>query len=213
MFWDEARHTDAVSESELDQSPSEHNETDTAADLEVSNEAAAAEDDAEAPSRESPFKRLDKGLLTAYFVIACGLFAIIWAVTSAITGTDGIDRPDAIERLSPVENAQQVVQQEQVVVDLQFGYEAALVIDGIELPTARIGEFVGDLDPENAGVQVEAPPTAVFDPGNARIEFRPGRDALIESFSEGRHEVQVIYWKVEEGRANALSYRWSFDVV
>lgn len=158
-------------------------------------------------------RRPDRGVLIACFVIACGIALIAWGMTAAITGTDGIDRPDAIEALSPVENAQQVFQQEQVVVDLQFGYEAVLVIDGIELPTERIGEFSGELTPETAGRQVSTPPTAVFDPGNSVISFRPTDDALIESFDEGRHQAQVIFWKAEEGRDSALSYRWSFEVV
>lgn len=158
-------------------------------------------------------RRLDVGLLIASFVIASGVALIAWGVTSAITGSDGIDRPDAIEQLSPVENAQQVFQQEQIVVDLQFGYEAVLIVDGIELPTERIGEFSGDLTPENAGQQVSMPPTAVFDPGNSIISFRPTDDALIESFAEGRHQAQVIFWKTEEGRESARSYRWSFEVV
>jgi hypothetical protein len=165
------------------------------------------------PSHPRTRRRLDRGLLTACFVIACGLAAIVWGVGSAITGGDGIDRPSAIESLSPVENAQQVVQQEQIVVDLEFGYEAVLVVDGIELPTTRIGEFRGDLTPE-AGQQISIPPTAVFDPGNSRIEFRPSDDAPITSYAEGRHQVQVIYWPIEDGRENgARSYRWSFDVV
>lgn len=149
----------------------------------------------------------------ASFVIAAGVALIVWGVTSAITGSDGIDRPDAIEQLSPVENAQQVFQQEQVVVDLRFGYEAVLVIDGIELPTERIGEFSGDLTPDNAGQQVSTPPTAVFDPGNSIISFRPTDGAPIEAFSEGRHQAQVIFWDRDEGRESARSYRWSFDVV
>lgn len=173
---------------------------------------AGADDPVGASDGPTPRRRPDWGMIIACFVIACGLFAIIWGVTSAITGTDGIDRPDAIEDLSPVENAQQVVQREQVVVDLQFGYEAALVIDGIELETTPIGQF--DVDPDDAGRQVEFPPTAIFDPGNSRIEFRPSDDAVIESFSEGRHMVQVIYWRIEDGRdEGAESYRWSFDVV
>lgn len=157
-------------------------------------------------------RRPDLGLLIPCLVIACGLVGIIWGVSSAITGTDGIDRPDAIEDLSPVENAQQVVEQQQIVVDLQFGFEAALVIDGIELPTTNIGQV--SVDPGDAGRQIDVPPTAVFDPGNARIEFRPSDDALITSFAEGRHQVQVIYWRIEDGRADgARSYRWAFDVV
>lgn len=152
-------------------------------------------------------------MIVACFVIACGIVLIGWGMTSAITGSDGIDRPDAIESISPVENALQAFQQEQVVVDLEFGYEAALVIDGIEIPTERIGEFSGDLTPDNAGEQVSTPPTAVFDPGNSIISFRPSDGAPIESFDEGRHQVQVIFWKTDEGPDSARSYRWSFEVV
>lgn len=158
-------------------------------------------------------RRPDKGLLAACFVIAGGLALIAWGMTAAITGSDGIDRPDEIENLSPVENALQVFQQEQVLVDLEFGYEAVLIIDGIELPTERIGEFGGDLSPDNAGEQISTPPTAVFDPGNSIISFRPTDGAPIELFEEGRHEAQVIYWKADEGRDSALSYRWSFEVI
>ncbi len=169
----------------------------------------APEEADDTPRRRKP----DWGLIAACLVIAGGLVAIAWGMSSAITGSEGVNRPDVIEDLSPVENALQVFQQEQIMVDLQFGYEAVLIVDGVELPTARIGEFSGDLTPENAGAQVSAPPTAIFDPGNSIITFRPSDDALIESFAEGRHSVQVIYWKIDEGRENALSYRWSFDVV
>lgn len=164
-------------------------------------------------SEDEPRRRkLDWGLVIACLVIAGGLVAIVWGVGSAITGSDGINRPDAIEDLSPVENAQQTFQQEQIMVDLQFGYEAVLVVDGIELPTSRIG---GDVSPDeaDAGSQISTPPTAVFDPGNSIITFRPSENALIDEYSEGRHSAQVIYWKIDEGRQNARSYRWSFDVV
>ncbi len=145
--------------------------SDTERDLEPADGAAEGEV-GDVPARAKR-RRPDRGLLVACFVIASGVALIAWGMTSAITGNDGVDRPDPIEELSPVENAQQVFQQEQVVVDLQFGYEAVLVIDGIELPTERIGEFSGDLTPETAGQQVSTPPTAVFDPGNSVISFRP----------------------------------------
>lgn len=157
-------------------------------------------------------KPLDKGLLAACFVIAAGAALIIWGMTSALTGSDGIDRPDVIEDLSPVENAIQVLQQESVIVDLEFGYEAVLIIDGIELETSRLGEVNADIEPGQQ--QSTDPSTAVFDPGNARISFQPTEGAPIESFTEGRHTAQVIYWKIEDGRdEGASSYRWSFDVI
>ena len=163
---------------------------------------------------ERPKRRLDRGLLIASLVIACGVILVIFGLTTALTGSDGIDRPEAIESVQPVENAVQVLQQERVVVDLQPGYEARLVIDGIELPTTVIGR--SDVDPfEEAepGQQVDLPTTAVFDPGNAVISFQPVEDALIESFTEGLHDVRVIYWRIEDGPEQARSYRWEFNVI
>lgn len=157
-------------------------------------------------------RRIDKGLLVACFVIAAGIMLIAWGLASALTGTDGVDRPPEIEEVSPVENAIQVLQQGNVMVDLQFGYEAVLVIDGIELETSRLGEVDDDVEPGEQ--QTTDPTTAVFDPGNARISFTPIDGAPIEEFTEGRHTAQVIYWELEEARENgSRSYRWSFDVI
>ncbi len=168
---------------------------------------------AETP-QERPKRRFDRGLLIASLVIACGLVLVIFGLTTALTGDDGIDRPEAIESVQPVENAVQALQQERVVVDLQPGYEARLVIDGIELPTTAIGQSdVDPFDQAQAGAQVDLPITAVFDPGNAVISFQPVEGALIESFAQGLHEVRVIYWRIEDGPEQARSYRWEFNVV
>jgi hypothetical protein len=185
----------------------------------VDDPVAATDDDldrlaaADTPTGR-PKRRLDRGLLLASLAIAVGLVLVVFALTTALTGDDGIERPEAIESVQPVENAVQVLQQERVVVDLLPGYEARLVIDGIELPTTAIGQ--SDVDPFERtapGQQIDLPTTAVFDPGNAVISFQPVEGALIESFSQGIHEVRVIYWRIEEGPEQALSYRWEFNVV
>lgn len=171
-------------------------------------------DDREPATTDVPKRRFDRGLLIASLVIAFGLVLVIFGLTTALTGSDGIDRPEAIESVQPVENAVQVLQQERIVVDLEPGYEARLVIDGIELPTTVIGQ--SDVDPFDQaapGQQVDLPTTAVFDPGNAVISFQPVEGALIESFSEGLHEARVIFWRIEDGPEQALSYRWKFNVV
>ncbi len=158
--------------------------------------------------RRFGWRRPDWGLLVASLVIAGGVVLIVWGFVTANTGDDGIDRPEAIEELSPVENAVQVLQQEQIRVNLEFGYEAILVVDGEELPTTALSEI--DTEP---GAQVDLPPTAIFDAANGVIFFVPAEGAVVESFSEGRHDAQVIYWKTEDGRESARRYRWSFTVV
>ena len=159
----------------------------------------------DAPRRR---KRPDRGLLIASFVIACGFALIVWGFFTAITGDEGVTRPEQIESISPVENAVQVLQQEGVAVDLQFGFEAVLIIDGIELETTNIGRLEAE-----PGQLLEFPSTAIFDPGNSIISFTPADDAAITEWSEGRHEARVLYWKIEEGRGSARSYNWSFEVV
>ena len=160
------------------------------------------------PAPATGRKRPDRGLLIASFVIACGIALIVWGFFGAITGDEGVERPEQIESISPVENAVQVLQQEGVAVDLQFGYEAVLIIDGIELETTNIGGLEAE-----PGQQLEFPSTAIFDPGNSIISFTPDPDAAITDWSEGRHEARVVFWKIEEGRPNARSYNWSFEVV
>lgn len=167
-------------------------------------ESAGPDGRAPAPGRRRP----DRGLLIASFVIAAGLLLIIWGFFTALTGTEGVERPPEIESVSPVENAVQVLQQERIAVDLQFGYMAVLVIDGVELETTNIGEVEAD-----PGELITLPPTAIFDPGNAVITFQPNDNAEITEFTQGRHDAQVIYWPIDQGRANASTYRWSFVVV
>jgi len=177
-------------------------------------EPDAVTDDSAPAIPDVPKRRFDRGLLIASLAIACGLMLVIFGVTTALTGSDGVDRPDAIESVQPVENAVQVLQQERVIVDLQPGYEARLVIDGIELPTTIIGQ--SEVDPSEQaepGQQVDLPTTAVFDPGNAVISFQPVEGALIESFEQGLHEARVIFWRIEDGPEQARSYRWEFNVI
>jgi hypothetical protein len=155
-----------------------------------------------------PRRRFDRGLLIASLVIACGAVLIIWGMVDALTGDDGIDRPDAIESLSPVENAVQVLQQEGIVVDFQYGYESRLLIDGVEIPVTPLDSI--EVEP---GEQIDLPPTAVFEPGNAVLTFQPTEGAPIESFSEGLHEATVIFFRTVDGLDTARSYHWTFNVV
>ncbi len=171
-------------------------------------DAVLPADNVEQTSTAPRRRRPDRGLLAASFVIAAGLALIVWGFFTAITGDEGVERPLAIESVSPVENAVQVLQQERVAVNLEFGYEAVLILDGIELETTNIGQLEAQ-----PGEQIALPPTAIFDPGNAVISFIPNENAAITELTQGRHTARVVYWRLDEGRENAKSYNWSFVVV
>lgn len=156
-------------------------------------------------------RRIDRGLLVASAAIAFGLVAVIIGVAVSVTGDDATNLPDEIESIGPVPDAVQVLSQTGVTVDLVTGYTGVLVVDGVELPTVDLGE-VGRIDVE-PGQQVSLPPATIYEPGNATLSFTPTDGAPIETFETGLHRVQLIYWLIEEGRGQASSYVWTFNVV
>jgi hypothetical protein len=167
---------------------------------------------ADAPQR--PRRRIDRGVLIASMAIAAGLVIAGFGVIVSVTGDDATNLPDEIESVIPVTDAVQVLSQSNVVVDLQSGFTGVLVIDGVELPTIDLFDVdqAAELDLE-PGRQVSLPPATVFESGNSTLTFTPSDGAPVEEFASGRHEIQVIFWPVEESRASASSYTWSFNVV
>ena len=156
-------------------------------------------------------RRPNRELLLISAAAGVGLFLVIAGFLSATPGRDLLDYPEAIIDISPAPNDRQVLSQTEISVDLQDGYEAVIVLDGIEIPTSRLEDIAGGL-PE-PGQQIDLPPTAIYDQGNSLIRFEPRDGAVIESYSVGRHQVTVIFWKIEDGRNTARSYSWSFEVL
>lgn len=148
-------------------------------------------------------------LLLASLVIALCMVAMGYALALAVTGDDGYKLPATIESVDPVPAAQGVPAQTSVFVDLLAGYTGVLVVDGLELETVNIEDLQ---DKNKPGQQITLPPTTIFEPGNATLTFRPSPDSEIEAFTEGEHIVQVIYWKLIDGRGAARSYTWTFNV-
>jgi hypothetical protein len=56
------------------------------------------------------------------------------------------------------------------------------------------------------------PPATIFEPGNSTLSFTPTVGAPIEKFTQGRHQVTVVYWRIIDGRSTARSYSWDFNV-
>lgn len=156
-----------------------------------------------------PRRPLDKGLLLASLAIAFGIALVGYGVSVSLTGDDAIDYPDGVERVDPVPNSVQVLGQTSVFVDLEVGYTGVLVINGVELETFRIGE-VANIEP---GRQVDVPPVTIFEPGNATLTYSPRAGAVVERFSTGLQQVEVIYWREDEGRVRASSFVWNFNVI
>jgi hypothetical protein len=164
-----------------------------------------------------PRRRIDVKLLLASLGIAAGIVLVVSGVRASVTGKEEQNLPDAIEAIDPVVGATQVPQQSQVFVDLVTGYQAVLVVDGIELPTVSLDDLdagapIGGTVPRG-GQQISLPPGAIFEPGNVTLTFTPGDQQPIVSYEPGQHSATVIYWKREDGRNRARSFTWSFYVV
>ena len=155
------------------------------------------------------FRRPKPIMLLASLIIAMCLVAIGVAVSLAVTGEDGQALPDPIEKILPVRSAIQVPAQSQVFVDLSPGFEGVLIIDGLELPTVNLDDLK---DANKPGQQITLPATTIYEPGNATLTFDPSPESSITEFSQGEHLVQVVYWKLTDGRSRARSFSWTFTV-
>lgn len=156
-------------------------------------------------------RRLDREKLLISGVLALGLLLIILGLNAAVTGREAKNLPDTIETISPGPG-DTVLRQSQIYVDLVAGFEAVLVLDGLELPVTRLDELQGTGAQPKPGAQVELPPTAIYDAGNFAISFQPQEGAAITGLFQGRHTASVIFWKVDESREKARSFTWSFTV-
>lgn len=160
------------------------------------------------PALRRSRRPLDRGLLAASFVIAAGMVIVVLGVAASITGEERFDYPDAIESVDPAPNSVSVPPRSSVFVDLAQGYTGVLVINGIELETFRIGQV--DVEP---GRQVDVPAATIFEPGNATLTYTPTADAPVDRFSPGQQQVEVIFWREDEGRARSQSFIWFFNVL
>jgi hypothetical protein len=149
------------------------------------------------------------GRLAFAIVVAIGLSLVVLGVRASRTGRDATNLPEAIEQISPADG-DRVLRQSQIIVDFAPGYEAELLVDGILLPTTRLDELTSGGAAPAPGAQVELPPTAVWDPGNATISFQPQVGAVIEELAQGEHVGVVRYWRATDDRPRVRSYTWRF---
>ncbi len=93
----------------------------------------------------------------------------------------------AIDALIPPRNAE-VLSQDTVGVDLAPGYDARLVINGVDIPREQVRH----------------------QPNLNRFTFRPDKGKAIESLQAERNCVEAVYWPQEVGPSDADTITWCF---
>lgn len=149
--------------------------------------------------------------LFASMGIALGIVLVIAGLAAAVTGRDALRLPEQIERLSPADN-EKVLRQSEIMIDFVAGFEAVLIIDGVEIPTTRIDELTENGKQPKPGEQIEIPPTAIYDPGNFTLSYLPQEGGPITELKQGTHQATVLFWKTPNTREKATSYSWKFSV-
>lgn len=155
--------------------------------------------------------RADKTTLLLSCAFGIGIGLIVLGLSAAQTGREAQRLPDTIASINPGPG-DSVLRQSQIIVKFSGAYDAALILDGAELPVTRLDELTsaGGLIPD--GAQIDLPPTAIYDPGNFVISFLPQEGAVVEELGQGEHTATVLYWRIDQSRDKARSFTWTFEV-
>jgi hypothetical protein len=136
-----------------------------------------------------------------YRLLISGLIALAFlALFLGIRATDsggGRDvsvsgRADVVEELIP-RTGDEVLRQAERGIDLAPGYEASLLVNGVEIPTDELR-----LVPEQN-----------------QVFFTPAEGKAVEQLRAGPNCASAVVWKSSLGRgtANDMSFTWCFDAL
>jgi hypothetical protein len=131
----------------------------------------------------------------AALVVALAALLIGYAITGLDDGGDDPVLQDGdqavVENLIPGRDAQ-VPQQSNVGIDLVTGWDAALIVNGVEIPRDQLQRT----------------------PEIGLTEFTPAPDTAVEALQTGRNCVNAVIWRLQDGRGvNDRSVPWCFEVV
>ena len=134
---------------------------------------------------------LRRVIIGALLVLAVGL---VW-LSARYKGEppDPALTDTAVERLIPARDTPTAIRQAEIGIDLAFGYDADLVINGVNIPQ----------DEERNDVP------------QAQVYFQPGPGKTIEALPPGPVEVVAIIWRPGDGQTRELGSRavtWRFRV-
>lgn len=131
--------------------------------------------------KDSTYRRI-------YLGLGLALAAVIGlAIVLSPSGTPA-ELPGPVERVFPLPN-DSVIRQTVIEVDMEIGYDLALVVDGFRISPAEIG------------VQT----------GTNRFSWQPAPGRFLEAWEPGIHEIR-IEWERTSGLPDSGSYSWTFRV-
>lgn len=128
-------------------------------------------------------------IAVALLVAGC-LVGVVWGFGSGANQT-GKPLPKEIEMVDPVQNALTVPSQSSITVDLKFGYDAALLLDGVEIPLDQ----------------------TTYEKATAVLRFTPGPGKDLRELPGGLRSATVVYWPVTGDReTNGQAFSWTFSI-
>ena len=139
------------------------------------------------------FRRVLIGVLLAVVV---GL--MVYIVNNAVTGNDASAvKPASVERLIPGSGAE-ILRQGQVGVDLANGYDAYLIINGVEIRNQATGEDADGL-------------SKVLTPSGLTVTYTPAPGRRIEQLETDVNQVTAMVWRQTDGPSTASPVYWTFS--
>ena len=150
------------------------------------------------PSPDHAPRRMSEG---RYRLLIAGLVGVAFvALYAGVRATDTGEedagtttgRPDVVEHLVPGAG-DEVLRQAELGIDLAPGYEGALTVNGVEIPTEELR-----LVPEQN-----------------QVFFTPGEGKAVERLRAGPNCAMAIVWKSSQGRGTPddQAFTWCFDAL
>ncbi len=143
------------------------------------------------PSRRSPLSSRAQTVVVVLLILGA-IAGLVFTISIATTGDNNTSAalPDSVDRLIPA-SGDEVLAQSPVGVDLADGYDAYLIINGVEIR-----------DPEQGLMK---------DLGLGTVQFQPGEGKEIESLNPEQNCVVAMIWRQSEGQDSAEPVSWCFN--
>jgi hypothetical protein len=126
-------------------------------------------------------------------LVAGAAAALFFGVRATDTGDDEPgSASNVVEHFIPAEG-DEVIRQAELGVDLAPGYEGALFINGVEIPTDELRLV----------------------PQQNQVFFTPGEGKAVERLQAGPNCALALVWRSSQGRgtANDQSFTWCFEAL